>query len=74
MAATPERMCRVCRQHKSKSELQRWVIQDWRLVVDSHQAFPGRGYYVCDLEHCRQTLPKTLSRYLASPSTSADAQ
>jgi len=66
--ATPERMCRVCRQHRPKAELQRWVITDRQLVADPAQRLPGRGYYTCEAERCREILPKMLSKHLA-PST-----
>lgn len=47
----PMRRCRICYQQKPKSELQRWVIQEGKLVADATGKLPGRGYYSCCEEH-----------------------
>ena len=58
--AEPIRMCRVCRTKAPKAELQRWVVQEGKLVADKAQRLPGRGVYICDKERCREILPKAL--------------
>ncbi len=44
---TPLRTCRVCRKQSPKGILERWVIQDGQLVLDTPQVLPGRGFYSC---------------------------
>jgi hypothetical protein len=54
-------MCVVCRRRFSKRELERFVcstngLGGRSLQPDPGQAAPGRGYYVCNDERCRERL------------------
>ena len=55
VAATPVRMCRVCRRRQSKAVLTRLVWQGGQWQEDANQTMPGRGFYVCSPE-CRAKL------------------
>ncbi len=55
MPHTPIRMCVVCRQRLAKVELMRHVItteNTW--LLDEKHRLPGRGYYVCTQEACKE--------------------
>ena len=48
----PVRMCCVCRQHKEKDMLVRFVVEDEKIIVDSGYKRPGRGAYICKDVRC----------------------
>lgn len=51
--AKPERLCLVCREKKTRSELVRLVrSKDGQLRLDPAYRLPGRGYYVCLTADC----------------------
>jgi|GEM_PF-5243119 len=49
----PQRMCRVCRQVKPKAELERRVLLDGELKLDTAHQLPGRGWYACQSATCQ---------------------
>jgi len=52
----PQRMCRVCRQVKSKAELERRVLKAGELVIDRAQKLSGRGWYACQSTNCQHKI------------------
>ena len=48
---TPVRTCLGCRVKKPKAEMQRVVVEDGAVTIDSKQNKPSRGAYVCS-EDC----------------------
>lgn len=61
----PVRMCVVCRQRLPKEELERYVRpaaapdgEPDGPVPDPDKIMPGRGYYVCVQDRCRELFPK----------------
>ncbi len=51
----PVRMCVICRQRFPKSALSRFVLSGTgTLASDAAHTMPGRGWYVCGQESCRQ--------------------
>ena len=54
----PVRTCVGCRTRRPKGELVRAVLRDGRAVVDTDQALPGRGAYLCAHPGCLQTAIK----------------
>ncbi|MFV0423635.1 YlxR family protein [Oleidesulfovibrio sp.] len=58
----PIRTCVICRRRFAKSDLLRYVSPPGEPigdpVADEAQTQPGRGYYVCSSEQCRQRFPK----------------
>ena len=70
----PQRMCEICREMKSKSELIRLVRQDEVVTVDPSGRKPGRGLYLCLNEETIDQLfqPKRLEKLLRSKIASED--
>lgn len=56
----PERTCRVCRTKSDQAALQRWTVQDGKVVPDGAKRATGRGYYSCRQPKCLEILPKTV--------------
>lgn len=58
----PLRTCLVCRGKTLKKELLRYVCEaaaePARLIADPEQKLPGRGFYVCGRESCRERFEK----------------
>lgn len=54
----PMRTCRVCRRRAPKQELQRWVVEEGRLVADERLLAVGYGLYCCREGSCRERLGK----------------
>ncbi len=51
----PVRMCVICRQRFPKQALSRFVLSAaGTLACDADHTMPGRGWYVCGQETCRQ--------------------
>ena len=50
--STPLRMCVVCRQMKTKSELLRIAKKDGVFSIDIAGKLPGRGAYICRSGEC----------------------
>ena len=64
---TPERTCVVCRQRFPKEELERYVCPEILQelvengpVPDPKKQLPGRGFYVCVQDRCREIFPKMI--------------
>ena len=57
----PERQCRVCRNRLPKRQLERWVITQSGLVLDSNQSLPGRGWYVCSKPSCSRFIAQAIT-------------
>lgn len=64
----PVRMCIVCRERFQKSELKRYVcpeslrdLAENGPTPDPEKNKPGRGYYVCVQERCREIFPKMIT-------------
>ena len=57
----PLRTCVVCRRKAPKRELLRHVCLAGdgavRVMADQEQRLPGRGFYACAEEACRERLP-----------------
>lgn len=57
----PMRTCVVCRRKAPKRELLRHIClaSDGavRVMADQEQRLPGRGFYACAEEDCRERLP-----------------
>jgi predicted RNA-binding protein YlxR (DUF448 family) len=60
-------MCGVCRQHKQKNELLRFVSINKILILDEKQKAQSRGLYVC-----RDCLPAAKKRRLFQRELGAD--
>lgn len=67
MKHEPVRMCVVCRRRFPKGELMRYVCPDATgsletdgPVPDPEKNKPGRGYYVCVQDRCREIFPKMI--------------
>lgn len=57
--AGPVRMCAICRTRLPKANLLRHVRDsNGILILDEKQTRPGRGWYVCDNEKCREKFAK----------------
>ncbi len=55
----PVRMCVICRQRFPKRELLRFTLnRDGSPEADHRQVHPGRGWYVCGRQQCRDKLGK----------------
>ena len=61
----PIRMCVICRRRAPRHELTRHVLPPnggepaaGGLQVDERQRFPGRGWYVCADEKCKEQFLK----------------
>ncbi len=48
----PYRTCIGCRQRKPKHELNRFVLENNRIILDKQQTQPGRGVYLCANWQC----------------------
>ncbi len=72
----PRRMCVICREMKTKSELIRLVRQDDVVTVDPSGRKPGRGLYLClDEETIDQLFQsKRLEKLLRMKVSSEDRQ
>lgn len=70
----PQRMCVICREMKTKSELIRLVRQDEVVTVDPGGRKPGRGLYLClDKETIDQLFqPKRLEKLIRAKIASED--
>ncbi len=57
----PLRTCVVCRRKAPKQTLLRHVRvmgeDSVRVMADLEQTLPGRGFYACDEDNCRERLP-----------------
>ncbi len=64
----PIRMCCVCREHKAKSLLTRFVINNGKVIIDDSYKISGRGAYICKNMNCLKKARKikALERALAS--------
>lgn len=59
MTTSPERMCVACRTRHPKAALHRYVLGDSvdgsrGFIADPEKVLPGRGYYICNNEKCRE--------------------
>ncbi len=65
-AKIPLRSCLVCRDKMPKRELLRHICADAdgavQIIEDSGQKMPGRGFYVCNRETCRERFAKACRR------------
>ncbi|MBP0979749.1 MAG: YlxR family protein [Oscillospiraceae bacterium] len=52
----PIRMCCVCRKHKQKNELNKFVIKDNDIIFDKFYKEFGRGAYICKDVCCLKKL------------------
>ena len=53
----PVRMCVICRRRFPKGELTRYTRgAAGELIFDAKKTDPGRGWYVCADERCRQKI------------------
>lgn len=52
----PIRTCVICKEKGHKKNFQRFVIQDGMICYDNKQVIPGRGYYCCSKNSCRESL------------------
>ena len=52
----PVRTCVICKEKGSKNSMHRFVISNGILIFDEKNMLPGRGYYFCDKEKCRDSL------------------
>lgn len=43
----PIRLCVSCRKRKFKTELNRYTIEDGKLINDKHKSMQKRGIYIC---------------------------
>jgi predicted RNA-binding protein YlxR (DUF448 family) len=59
--STPLRMCVVCREMKTKSELLRVTKKDGEFSVDVSGKLPGRGAYICREGNCCEKFEKQRS-------------
>lgn len=59
--STPLRMCVVCREMKTKSQLLRIVKKDGEFSVDVSGKLPGRGAYICKDGNCCEKFEKQRS-------------
>lgn len=64
----PIRMCCVCREHKEKSLLIRFVVNNGNIIIDNSYKISGRGAYICKNIKCLRKAKKTkaLERTLTS--------
>ncbi|GAB6888294.1 hypothetical protein JCM13304A_17930 [Desulfothermus okinawensis JCM 13304] len=61
MKHIPLRTCIVCRKKKAKYLLDRYVYIRGEFILDREQKLPGRGFYICREENCRQKAGKRFS-------------
>ena len=59
--STPLRMCVVCREMKTKSQLLRIAKKDGEFSVDISGKLPGRGAYICKDGNCCEKFEKQRS-------------
>ena len=59
--STPLRMCVVCREMKTKSQLLRITKKDGKFSVDVSGKLPGRGAYICKDGNCCERFEKQRS-------------
>ncbi len=59
--STPLRMCVVCREMKTKSQLLRIAKKDGEFSVDASGKLPGRGAYICKDGNCCEKFEKQRS-------------
>ncbi len=58
---TPERMCVICREMKTKNELNRFTVAGEKVYLDKSGKMGGRGVYVCKNAECiNKALQKNL--------------
>lgn len=59
MTKIPQRMCAICKAHKNKNDLHRFVIKEDKLVLDKEQKINARGLYICKDQTCINNLKKS---------------
>ena len=57
----PVRMCCVCRKHKQKDNLNKFVIKDDNIIFDKFYKEFGRGAYICKDINCFEKAKKQKS-------------